>query len=242
MRRGECMKTAVITFPASNCDRDAFTVLSRLTNQGGHPVSGAGNVIKVWHRDTELPKVDLVMLPGGFSYGDYLRSGAMAARSPIMEAVRSHAARGGYVLGVCNGFQLLTESGLLPGTLMRNQGQKFICKDAHLKVENNDTAFTGNYMAGQIITIPIAHHDGCYAADGDTLKALEASGQIAFRYTDASGNATAEANPNGSLANIAGVFNEQKNILGMMPHPERHTEALLGGIDGTALFESLMAA
>ncbi len=228
------MKSAVIVFPGSNCDRDAVTVLSR--------ISGDSNVIKVWHGDTELPNVDLVMLPGGFSYGDYLRSGAMAARSPIMQAVIAHANRGGYVLGVCNGFQILTESGLLDGTLMRNVKQKFLCKNVNLRVETQASQFTQHYKKHQVINIPIAHHDGCYFADNETLKRLEGNDQIAFRYCSESGAVNDQSNPNGSLANIAGIFNTSRKVLGMMPHPERHAESLLGGLDGELLFKSLLAA
>lgn len=227
------MKSAVIVFPGSNCDRDAKTVLERVTGNMPH---------MVWHRDTTLPEVDLVMLPGGFSYGDYLRSGAMAARSPIMQAVVAHAKRGGYVLGVCNGFQILTEAGLLDGTLMRNVGQKFLCKNVQLRVETTASAFTRNYATHQVITIPIAHHDGCYFADAETLKKLDANDQVAFRYAEADGTITENANPNGSLNNIAGILNEKRNVLGMMPHPERHAESILGGIDGEALFKGLLAA
>lgn len=250
------MKSAVIVFPGSNCDRDAVTVLSRISGEANEPepsaseaaphvsdrMSGSGGVIKVWHRETELPEVDLVMLPGGFSYGDYLRSGAMAARSPIMDAVVKHANRGGYVLGVCNGFQILTESGLLDGTLMRNVGQKFLCKNVSLRVETQTSVFTKLYQKHQTITVPIAHHDGCYFADSETLKKLDANDQVAFRYADAEGVITDAANPNGSLGNIAGILNAKRNVLGMMPHPERHTETLLGGVDGELLFSSLMAA
>ncbi len=217
------MKSAVITFPGSNCDRDGFTVLQSL---GLNPVA-------VWHRDSTLPKVDVVYIPGGFSYGDYLRSGAMAAQSPIMREVKKHADAGGFVLGVCNGFQILTESGLLPGILLRNAKLKFLCKEVALKVENNATAFTKKYAAGQTINVPIAHHDGNYFADDATLKSLQDNAQIAFTYVE---------NPNGSRANIAGIFNAQKNVLGMMPHPERHAENLLGGVDGKGVFESLLAA
>lgn len=225
------MKSAVIRFPASNCDRDAQTVLAAT---GNAPVM-------VWHRDTTLPKVDLVMLPGGFSYGDYLRSGAMAAHSPIMQEVKKHAERGGLVLGVCNGFQVLTESGLLPGVLMRNAGLKFVCREVFLRVDNTTSPFTKRYTKGQVLNIPVAHHDGNYFADKDTLKRLEGEGQIAFRYVDASGKVTAEANPNGSQLNIAGIVNTKGNVLGMMPHPERHAESLLGGLDGLAMFEGLAA-
>ncbi len=217
------MKSAVITFPGSNCDRDGFTVLQSL---GLNPVA-------VWHRDSTLPKVDVVYIPGGFSYGDYLRSGAMAAQSPIMREVKKHADAGGFVLGVCNGFQILTESGLLPGILLRNAKLKFLCKEVALKVENNSTAFTKKYAAGQTINVPIAHHDGNYFADDATLKSLQDNAQIAFTYVD---------NPNGSRANIAGILSAKKNVLGMMPHPERHAETLLGGVDGKGVFESLLAA
>jgi phosphoribosylformylglycinamidine synthase I len=226
------MKSAVIVFPASNCDRDAKTVLA---------ATGL-NPAMVWHRDAELPKVDLVMLPGGFSYGDYLRSGAMAAHSPIMQEVKKHAERGGLVLGVCNGFQILTEAGLLPGVLMRNRDLKFLCKEVFLRVDNNATVFTKSYKKGQVLNVPIAHHDGNYFADKDTLKSLEDNGQIAFRYSDAQGNISGETNPNGSQLNIAGICNKEGNVLGMMPHPERHAEALLGGSDGAGLFKGLLAA
>lgn len=228
------MKSAVIVFPGSNCDRDAKTVLHAATGKAPQ---------MIWHAESSLPKgLDLIMLPGGFSYGDYLRSGAMAAHSPIMAEVKRHAEQGGYVLGVCNGFQILTEAGLLPGTLLRNHGLKFICKPVHLRVENVATRFTRRYAKGAVIEVPVAHHDGNYFTDGETLKRMEGEDQIAFRYCDAAGNASAEANPNGSLSNIAGVFNATKNVLGMMPHPERHAENLLGGVDGQVLFESLLAA
>lgn len=226
------MKSSVIVFPGSNCDRDAFTILQ---STGCKPQM-------VWHGDSTLPKSDLVVVPGGFSYGDYLRSGAMAAHSPIMREVIAHAEKGGLVLGICNGFQILTEAGLLPGTLMRNAKLKFICREVFLRVENNETAFTSKYKKSQVINIPIAHHDGNYFADTDTLKSLEDNVQVAFRYCDEQGNTTDKANPNGSISNIAGVFNKKKTVLGMMPHPERHSEAILGGIDGHALFESLLAA
>jgi phosphoribosylformylglycinamidine synthase I len=217
------MRSAVIVFPGSNCDRDGYTVLKAT---GCQPEM-------VWHRDTALPKVDLVYVPGGFSYGDYLRSGAMAAKSPIMGEVIRHANAGGKVLGVCNGFQVLTESGLLPGILMRNAGLKFICKEVSLKVANNKTAFTGKYKLGQTINVPVAHHDGNYFADEATLKGLQDKSQIVFTY---------EQNPNGSQLDIAGIINEKGNVLGMMPHPERHAESILGGDDGKLMFESLLAA
>lgn len=226
------MRSAVIVFPASNCDRDAQTVLAAT---GLKPQM-------VWHRDSELPKVDLVMLPGGFSYGDYLRSGAMAAHSPIMQEVKKHANRGGLVLGVCNGFQILTESGLLPGVLMRNAKLKFLCREVFLRVDNVETPFTKTYKKEQVINIPIAHHDGNYFADEKTLKSLEDNDQIAFRYCDEQGKLTDDANPNGSQLSIAGICNKERNVLGMMPHPERHSEALLGGIDGAGMFKGLLAA
>ncbi|MBY0408136.1 MAG: phosphoribosylformylglycinamidine synthase subunit PurQ [Rickettsiales bacterium] len=226
------MKSAVIVFPGSNCDRDAQEVLA---STGMAPVM-------VWHRDAELPKVDVVVVPGGFSYGDYLRSGAMAAHSPIMREVKAHAERGGRVIGICNGFQILTEAGLLPGILMRNKHLKFVCREVGLRVETTDTAFTNKYSKGQVITVPVAHHDGNYFADDATLKTLQDKDQIVFRYCDAKGEITDAANPNGSQLNIAGICSTKRNVLGMMPHPERHSEALLGGVDGRALFESLLAA
>jgi phosphoribosylformylglycinamidine synthase I len=226
------MKSAVIVFPASNCDRDAQMILAAT---GMEPVM-------VWHRDTKLPKVDLVVLPGGFSYGDYLRSGAMAAHSPIMPEIKKHAERGGKLLGICNGFQILTEAGFLPGVLMRNAKLKFLCREVFLKVTNNEIQFTSAYRPGQVINVPIAHHDGNYFADEKTLKHLEDNNQIVFQYCNALGDLTEEANPNGSQLNIAGICNEKGNVLGMMPHPERHAEALVGGVDGLGMFKSLLAA
>lgn len=226
------MKSAVIVFPGSNCDRDAQTVLA---------ATGL-NPVMVWHTDVTLPKVDLVLVPGGFSYGDYLRSGAMAAKSPIMREVKAHAEKGGFVLGVCNGFQVLTEAGLLDGVLLRNQKLKFICKEVNLRVENTATPFTSKYSKGQVIKVPVAHHDGNYFADESTLKSLQDNEQIIFRYCDDKGEVTQESNPNGSLLNIAGICNKKRNVLGMMPHPERCAEALLGGADGGKVFESLLAA
>jgi phosphoribosylformylglycinamidine synthase subunit PurQ / glutaminase len=225
------MKSAVIVFPGSNCDRDAKTVLA---------ATGL-NPVMVWHGDSELPKVDLVVCPGGFSYGDYLRSGAMAAHSPIMREVKKHAGEGRLVLGVCNGFQVLTEAGLLPGILMRNAKLKFVCREVFLKTETTSTPFTKNYKKGQVINVPVAHHDGNYFADHATLKSLQDNDQIVFRYCDAKGDVTADSNPNGSQLNIAGIVNDKRNVLGMMPHPERHAEALLGGTDGVAMFEGLAA-
>jgi phosphoribosylformylglycinamidine synthase I len=227
------MKSAVIVFPGSNCDRDAQTTLKSVCG---------GDVHMVWHRDTKLPKVDLVVLPGGFSYGDYLRSGAMAAQSPIMREVKAHAEAGGKVIGICNGFQVLTESGLLPGVLLRNQKLKFVCREVFLKVEATNTPFTAHYRKGQVINVPVAHHDGNYFASDDTLKALQDHGQIVFRYCTKDGDITEESNPNGSQLNIAGICSQSRNVLGMMPHPERHAEAMIGGTDGVALFKALMAA
>lgn len=229
------MKAAVIIFPGSNCDRDLITVIDKLWGD-------SGSVQPVWHAETSLPKVDLVALPGGFSYGDYLRSGAMAAHSPILREVKAHAERGGLVMGICNGFQILTETQLLPGTLRPNAGIKFLCHNTTLRVENTDTAFTRSYKDQQRIVIPIAHHEGNYFADADTHKALQDNDQIAFRYCDNEGGLTKDANPNGSLDNIAGVFNKNKNVLGLMPHPERHADVATGGEDGIPLFKGLLAA
>ncbi len=218
-------RAAVITFPGSNCDRDLAVALEL--------VSGAAP-LRVWHADAELPeRLDFIALPGGFSYGDYLRSGAMAAKSPVMRSVIAAATRGVPVLGVCNGFQVLTEAGLLPGALLRNAAQNFICRTVTLKVENSQSLFTGGYEAGQEIRIPVAHHDGNYFADEATLDRLEGDGRVAFRYTESC---------NGSLRDIAGVLNLAGNVLGMMPHPERAVEAAHGGTDGRALFESAVRA
>ena len=227
------MKTAVIVFPASNCDRDMIVALEKITGHKPHII---------WHQDEDIPDVDLIALPGGFSFGDYLRCGAMAARSPVTRKVIEHADRGGNVIGICNGFQVLTETGLLPGALMRNESLKFICKDVNLRVDNNDTPFTNAYAQDQVISIPMAHHDGNYFADDDTLKALEDEGRIAFRYVDADGQATKDANPNGSRNNIAGIISRRKNILGMMPHPERLIEDAQGGTDGLGFFKSMINA
>jgi len=218
------MKSAVIVFPASNCDRDAAVALEQMT--GKKPAM-------VWHQDSELPDVDLVLLPGGFSYGDYLRCGAMASQSGIMRAIKAHAEKGGAVLGVCNGFQVLTESHLLPGALMRNAGLKFVCKPVALSVEETQSAFTRKYDKGQTVTFPVAHGEGNYYADEETLDRLEGEGRVMFRYRD---------NPNGSARNIAGILNEKRNVLGLMPHPERVVDDALGGTDGRALFESLIEA
>jgi phosphoribosylformylglycinamidine synthase subunit PurQ / glutaminase len=218
-------RAAVITFPGSNCDRDMAVALET--------VSGAP-ALRVWHGDGTLPdRLDLIALPGGFSYGDYLRCGAMSAVSPIMRAVADAAARGVPVLGVCNGFQILTEARLLPGALLRNAGQTFVCRDVRLRVENSQSLFTARYAAGQEITIPVAHHDGNYFADEETLDRLEGEGRVAFRYVTGC---------NGSQRDIAGVLNQAGNVLGMMPHPERAIDAAHGGTDGLALFESALEA
>ena len=219
------MKSAVIVFPGSNCDRDLAVAIEQVT--GRAPAM-------VWHRDSELPEgTDFIGLPGGFSYGDYLRSGAMAARSPIMRAVSDAAGRGVPLLGVCNGFQVLTEAGLLPGALMRNAGLNFVCRPVPLRVENSQSLFTSQYAAGDEITIPVAHHDGNFQADAATLDRLEGEGRVAFRYLD---------EVNGSARSIAGILNDAGNVLGMMPHPERAIEAAHGGTDGRKLFEGLVEA
>ena len=225
------MKASVVVFPGSNCDRDAAVALEAAM---GRPPA------MVWHGDAELPKSDLIVLPGGFSYGDYLRSGAMAAHSPVMREVIKRAQAGTPVLGICNGFQVLTEAGLLPGVLMRNATLKFICKDVHLKVERTDTAFTRHYAKREVVRFPIAHKDGSYFADEATLDRLEGEGQVAFRYCETDGRITAAANPNGSRRNIAGVYNETRIVLGLMPHPERLADAALGGTDGIKMFLSLV--
>lgn len=224
------MKASVIVFPGSNCDRDAAIALEAAL---GRPPA------MVWHGDAELPASDLIVLPGGFSYGDYLRSGAMAAHSPVMREVVRRAKAGTPVLGICNGFQVLTEARLLPGVLMRNATLKFICKDVHLRVERTDTSFASRYKKGQVVRFPIAHKDGAYFADEETLKRLEGEGRIAFRYCDAEGRTTPEANPNGSRNHIAGIYNETGTVLGLMPHPERLADANLSGTDGANMFKGL---
>ncbi|MBV0892906.1 phosphoribosylformylglycinamidine synthase subunit PurQ [Paracoccus sp. Z118] len=218
------MKAAVVTFPGSNCDRDLAVALER---------AGA-DVARVWHKDAELPAgTDLVAVPGGFSFGDYLRCGAIAAQSPVAAAITRHAERGGYVLGVCNGFQVLTELGLLPGALMRNAGLSFLCRDAELTVEDNGSDFLSQYAAGERISLPVAHHDGNYQIDADGLARLEAEGRIALRYAPAI---------NGSIADIAGVLSENRRVLGMMPHPERAADPVHGGTDGARMFSGLVGS
>jgi phosphoribosylformylglycinamidine synthase subunit PurQ / glutaminase len=227
------MKAAVIVFPGSNREGDAVRALR---------LAGA-KVEKVWHAETDLPAgTDLVVLPGGFSYGDYLRCGAIAGRAAVMDAVRAHAGRGGSVLGICNGFQILCESGLLPGILMRNANLRFICHRQTLRVERVDTVFTRRYRKGQVIDVCVAHGEGNYTADAETLARIEGEGLVAFRYADAAGAITDDANRNGSINAIAGIYSERLNVLGMMPHPENLIDDLVGGTDGRGLFESLVAA
>jgi len=225
------MKSAVVVFPGSNCDRDAFTTLRDV---GLNPQF-------IWHGDSALPDgLDLIVLPGGFSYGDYLRCGAMAARSPVVQEVVKFANKGGHVIGICNGFQILAETGLVPGTLMRNRHLKFSCRNTNLRVEANDSAFLAGYKKGQVVNFPIAHAEGNYYADAEVLKRMNDNGQVALRYASPEGDIVPEANPNGAIENIAGITNEKKNVLGLMPHPERHAETELGGTDGRIMFEALL--
>ena len=230
---GTSMKSAVLVFPGINREHDMARALTL--------ISGVAPAM-VWHAETELPKgTDLVVVPGGFSYGDYLRCGAIAARAPIMDAVRRFAADGGLVLGVCNGFQILCEAGLLPGVLMRNAQLRFICRDVHLRVERSDTPFTRGYNAGQVIRVPVAHGEGNYAADEDTVRRLEGEGRVLYRYCSPSGEVGDLHNINGAAASIAGIVNERGNVLGMMPHPENHVEDIMGCTDGRGLFAGLAA-
>ena len=224
------MKVSVIVFPGSNCDRDVQVALQKFQMY----------VTMVWHQETELPKSDLVILPGGFSYGDYLRCGSMASKSKVMNNVIQHANSGGLVFGICNGFQILTETGILPGALLRNNKLKFICKDVFIKTINNQTSFTKKISADKILSIPIAHNDGNYFASKEEIQSLKDNEQIIFQYCDKVGNITGESNPNGSFLNIAGITNQKKNVLGMMPHPERSIDKLLGGEDGAGIFQSLL--
>jgi len=227
------MKAAVVVFPGSNCDRDVQVALRQA--MGAEP-------LMVWHKDSDFETVDLIVLPGGFSYGDYLRCGAMAAHSPVMTEVVARAGKGVPIVGICNGFQVLTETGLLPGALMRNADLRFVCRDVHVRVETSQSLFTSRYETGQVARIPVAHADGNYFADAATLERLEERGQIAFRYCAPDGAVTAESNPNGSARNIAGLFNESKTVLGLMPHPERLADPQLGGEDGRAFFDGLVDA
>ena len=227
------MQAAIVIFPGSNRELDVFDALHR--SLGKAP-------LKIWHRDADLPQVDLIVIPGGFSYGDYLRCGAMAAHSPILREVKARAAHGTPVLGICNGFQVLTEAGMLPGALLVNRTLRFHCKDVHLRVETSESFFTCGYAAGRVIRVPVAHHDGNYFADDDTLDRIEGEGRVAFRYCALDGATSDEANGNGSARNIAGVLNETKTILGLMPHPEDATDPLLGATDGCAFFDGLVGA
>ena len=227
------MKSAVVTFPGSNRDHDMIVALRKIGGEAPEIV---------WYTETDIPPVDLIVLPGGFSYGDYLRSGAIAARAPVMRAVAERADAGVPILGVCNGFQILCEAGLLPGVLMRNASLRFVCREVHLRVEATDAVFTRGYDEGQVIRTPVAHGDGNYRCDDDTLKRLTDENRVAFRYVDGDGRATDAANPNGSVDNIAGSLNERRNILGMMPHPENLIEPLHGGEDGRALFAAIAGA
>ena len=227
------MKFGVIVFPGSNCDQDAYDVVAHVAEQ---PVTF------LWHDSADLQGVDAVIVPGGFAYGDYLRTGAIARFSPVMQSVKKFAAEGGPVMGICNGFQILTESGLLPGALMRNAGLKFISKQIHMRTETVNSPYTHELKKGDVLQVPIAHMEGNYYCDEETFRQLEAEDRIAFRYVTPDGKATAEANPNGSLSNIAGILNEKRNVLGLMPHPERASEALLGSVDGWKIFSSLLSS
>lgn len=225
------MKTAVLVFPGSNCDHDCYHAVRHVM---------AREAKFVWHQETSLAGFDLVIVPGGFSYGDYLRPGAIAKFSPVMGALAKFTAKGGLALGICNGFQILTEAGLLPGALMLNSGMKFICKDTYLKVETSNSFVTGRMEKGKVISVPIAHMEGCYIADDDTLKKLEDDDRILLRYCSPDGQTGGVFNPNGSVGSIAGVLSERRNVAGMMPHPERVVEASLGGVDGLLVFESIL--
>ena len=225
------MKFGVVVFPGSNCDHDTLFVLKDVLYQ---------KTVYLWHKDRDLQAVDCVVLPGGFAYGDYLRAGAIARFSPLMEEVREFADRGGLVLGICNGFQVLLELGLLPGAMLRNKNLKFLCQFVHLRADNPETRFTRQCRRGQVLRIPIAHYDGQYFAPAETLNGLEEHGQVVLRYVDENGEPTEEANVNGSAASIAGLINRRGNVLGMMPHPERASEGLLGSEDGRLIFESLI--
>ncbi len=226
------MKFGVLVFPGSNCDHDTYNVVAQIAHQ---PVTF------LWHESSNLENCDAILVPGGFAYGDYLRTGAIASFAPIMKSVKKFADSGGLVFGICNGFQILCESGLLPGALMRNVGLKFICKQVYLRTETTDSPFTNRLRAGEVLQVPISHMEGNYFCDAATLAQLERERRIAFRYSMPDGSITPEANPNGSLGNIAGILNEGRNVLGMMPHPDRSSEALLGSADGLKIFDSLVA-
>jgi phosphoribosylformylglycinamidine synthase len=225
------MKFGVVVFPGSNCDHDTYHVVGRVT---GQPVSF------IWHQDEYLQNCDAIILPGGFAYGDYLRTGAIARFSPVMKSVSRFVQEGGLVVGICNGFQILLEAGLLPGAMQRNAGLRYVCRHIHLSVEQTDTPYTASCTPGQVLRIPVGHGEGNYTCDEATLAALERNRQVVFRYVEADGRVSPEANPNGSIANIAGICNRRRNVLGMMPHPERAAEAELGGSDGVLLFRSLV--
>jgi phosphoribosylformylglycinamidine synthase I len=227
------MKFGVLVFPGSNCDQDTQHVIAEVVRQ---PVTF------LWHDSDDLDGADAILVPGGFAYGDYLRTGAIARFSPVMQAVKQFAADGGLVLGICNGFQILTEAGLLPGALMRNAGLKYICKHVSLRVESDRSPFTNQFAKGEILRMPIGHMEGNYFCEPDELRRLEAEDRIAFRYCTSAGDVTPEANPNGSLGNIAGVLSEKRNVLGMMPHPDRSSEVILGSADGWKIFTSMVAA
>jgi phosphoribosylformylglycinamidine synthase subunit PurQ / glutaminase len=227
------MKFGVIIFPGSNCDHDAYWTIEHVAKQ---PVTF------LWHDSPDLQNCDAIIVPGGFAYGDYLRTGAIAKFSPVMDSVRQFAAGGGLVIGICNGFQILCESGLLPGALTRNVGLKYVCKPVHVRVENDQTPFTSSCQKGEVLTIPIGHMEGNYFCDADTLAQLKNEDRIVFRYVKSSGEITAESNPNGSIENIAGICNADRNVLGMMPHPERSAEPELGGTDGFKIFNSMIGA
>ncbi|PTQ99501.1 phosphoribosylformylglycinamidine synthase subunit I [Mucilaginibacter yixingensis] len=226
------MKFGVVTFPGSNCDEDLIHVLEKIMGQ---------QVVRLWHKEHNLQGADFILLPGGFSYGDYLRSGAIARFSPIMQEVIQFAGKGGKVMGICNGFQILTEAGLLPGALLHNNNRKFICRNTYLKVQTQNSLVTAGIDPQAALKIPIAHGEGNYFADADVLKALNDNDQVLFRYCDESGNITPDANPNGSLENIAGVCSKERNVFGMMPHPERAADSLLSNQDGLAIFESILS-
>jgi phosphoribosylformylglycinamidine synthase I len=227
------MKFGVLIFPGSNCEHDAYHMIGKVLHQ---PVQF------IWHQSGDLGDCDAIIVPGGFSYGDYLRTGAIARFSPVMEAVKRFASKEGLVLGICNGFQILLESGLLPGAMLKNQGLKYVCRHVHIRVESTHTPFTAACRQGEVLNIPIGHMEGNFFVDPDTLHKMERNQQVIFRYCTPQGEITKEANPNGSLANIAGICNEQRNVLGMMPHPERASEALLGSEDGLMIFKSMVGS